>query len=355
MAGGCNRKRTGTFEGLAFVANQDGKAVAVVQLDPFALVRHIPLDSGPTALALHPSKPLVYALTPETGVLHEIDAREMRRIRGVQLGRHAVGMRMSVDGHALWVLSSGGTRLVRVPLDTFKQDAAITLAAPAVDLDVAPYFGLGCASLGTRGVQLVALDTAKAGVVVSPGGEIGFVRFRSDGKAVLAADRANRQLIVLRAPDGQAVTRLPLAVRPDNVCFHPDGGQMFISGDGMDAVVVVFPHFVPYVAETILAGRAPGPLTATEQFLFVTSPSAGDVAVFDIVSKRLIAVAAVGAEPGFVAITPKDEYALVLNRQSGDMAVIRIGAITPNRRKTVSLLTMVPVGSKPVTAVIMPA
>jgi hypothetical protein len=51
-----------------------------------------------------------------------------------------------------------------------------------------------------------------------------------------------------------------------------------------------------------------------------------------------------------VAVTQDDQFALVLNRKSGDMAVLRVGSITPNRLKKAALLTVIPVGSRPVSA-----
>jgi YVTN family beta-propeller protein len=157
---------------------------------------------------------------------------------------------------------------------------------------------------------------------------------------------------VLRAEDGKIVTHLPLAVRPEHLCFNPDGGQLFISGEGRDAVVVVYPYFVPQVAETVLAGNAPGAMAATERLLFVANPKAGDVSILNIARRKMVAVVSVGSEPAHIAITPNEQYALVLNRKSGDMAVIRTALIVPDRRKSAALFTMIPVGSRPVSAAV---
>ena len=113
----------------------------------------------------------------------------------------------------------------------------------------------------------------------------------------------------------------------------------------MDAVVVVYPYHTPEVAETVLAGHAPGPMAASLAYLFVASPGSGDVNILEINSRKVVAVASVGADPGFIAVTPDDQYALVLNRKSGDVAVLRVGAITKNRDRRASLLTVIPVGS----------
>jgi YVTN family beta-propeller protein len=134
-----------------------------------------------------------------------------------------------------------------------------------------------------------------------------------------------------------------------------DGGQLFITGEGADAVVIVYPHKTPMVAETVLAGRAPaamGVSTGKPDFLFVTNPQTSNVTVLDIATRRVAGVVSVGAEPVYVTATPDGQYALVLNRRSGDMAVIRIAAISGRRKGLAPLFTMIPVGSGPVTAAV---
>ena len=62
-------------------------------------------------------------------------------------------------------------------------------------------------------------------------------------------------------------------------------------------------------------------------YLFVTNSDSGDVTVIDIDSRRVIARIPVGQDPQEVVITPDNQYALVLNRKSGDVAVIRVPSI----------------------------
>ena len=95
-------------------------------------------------------------------------------------------------------------------------------------------------------------------------------------------------------------------------------------------------------------------------YLFIANPSSGDVSILNA-DHKVVAVVSVGAEPCFIATTPSSEFALILNKKSGDMAVLRIGTITPKERqhglaaralKSASLFTMIPVGSGPVSAAI---
>ena len=69
----------------------------------------------------------------------------------------------------------------------------------------------------------------------------------------------------------------------------------------------------------------------------------------------------VGQEPRAIVVTParegQDQYALVLNEKSGDLAVIRIYSLLnqdPKRRHMpIPLFTLVPVGEGPVSAAVM--
>jgi YVTN family beta-propeller protein len=353
LTAACGGKQIAGFNGYAFVANEEGKAIAVVDMAVFSVVRHIPIDGEPTAVISHPTRPFVYALTPGTGTVHEISTETMKVSRKVQAVPTAMAMRIDPGNSALWVLSREARKLVRVPVDSFRPDVQIAFPLEPSDFDLSSFTNLCAVSYGDAGsAGLVDLTSRTVSKPVSIGSSVGTVRFRQDGRALLIANTGDRMLSVLETPGGKVIVNLPLAVRPDNFCFNPNGGQLFITGEGMDVVVVVFPYRIPEVKETVLAGRAPGVMCATEQFLFISNPTAGDVSIFDIKTRKVIAVTAVGSEPSFITMTPGDQYALVLNRKSGDMAVIRLGAIKNAWKRSAALFTMIPVGSKPVSAVV---
>ena len=69
---GCGRKKAPRMSGYCFVANQESRSIAVVSLERFRVVRHIPLDSAPAAVLTHPHRPRVLVLAPETGTVYEL-------------------------------------------------------------------------------------------------------------------------------------------------------------------------------------------------------------------------------------------------------------------------------------------
>jgi YVTN family beta-propeller protein len=363
IAGGLGRltscgpdKATG-FSGYAFVANQEGGAIAAVDLEVFAVARHIPVAGSPTAVLANPRRPRVYALTPENGSVHQIRADQLTFARRVQVAAIALQMRLSPAGDALYVLCQKPKQLVRLTLNPMQVAWTLPLSDDPSDFDMSPDGNTIAISSGA-GCSLTFIDVAKR-LIFSPlrtSGEIGLVRFQSDSRQLIAANVSQRMLSIFDVARRRLEVNLPLAVRPDHLCFNADGGQLFVTGEGMDAVVVVYPYYTPQTGQTVLAGHSPGAMAASGSpgYLFVANPKSADVSILDIETSKLLAVTPVGTEPSYIAITPDDQYALVLNQASGDMAVIYIKNISRAAHwKKGPLFMMIPVGSKPVSAAIV--
>jgi YVTN family beta-propeller protein len=356
----CSTGRRAGFRGYAFIANEEGQAVAAVDLEALVVARHIPLDSSPVNVLALNTRPFVYALTPENGSIHEIRSDRLTFVRKLAAGSKAIAMHVSPDERSVYVLTKEPQALVRLALDRFAVDWKLPLPEDPHDFAISPD-GKTAAVSGGESVRLVDLTARNVGAPLGSPADIGAVRFLSDSKRLIAANRTERLLSIYDAGSSRLIAHLPIAVRPDNLCFNlpnesgnTDGGQLFVTGEGADGVVIVYPYHTPEVDKTVLAGHAPGAMAASEEFLFVASPQSGDVSILNISTQRVIAVLPVGNDPGFIAVTPDDQYALVLNRRGGDVAVVDVDLISPNRYKerAAKLATVIPVGSKPVSAAI---
>ncbi len=348
-AAACGRRGSSGYQGYAFVANQDGQAIAAVDLEAMAVVRHIPLNGSPTQVIAAGSRPSVYALTPDNGSIHEIQVDRLTLGRKLTVAASAMAMHLSPEEREMWVLARDPRALIRVSMDSFRVTGKIPLSEDPVDFALASD-GKTAAVCGGATTRFVDLAAMRAGQPLAQG-DFGAVRFRNDGKMLIAADLGSRLLWMYDAPAERLMTKLPLAVRPDFLCFSQDGGQLFVTGDGLDAVVIVFPYHTPEVDQTVLAGRGPQAMAASQSLLFIAGPQSGDVSVLSIDYRRLVSVVRVGSDPGFVAVTPDDQYALVLNRRSGDVAVLKVSGVQ-TRGYPAPVLTVIPVGSRPVSAAI---
>jgi YVTN family beta-propeller protein len=362
----CGPKKASGFSGYAFVANQEGRAVAAVDLQVFAVARHIRIDGSPTAVLSHPKLGRVYALTPDTGSVHEILTGNLTFSRKLRVASQAFQMRLAAQGDALYVLCQKPRQLVRVALDPLRIDWTLPLADAPADFDISPdettlaiSSGAGCS------ITFVDVVNRSAFAPMRTTGEIGLVRFQppqndaarrqSDSRQLIGANVSQRMLSIYDVPRRRLMVNLPLAVRPDHLCFKTDGGQVFVTGEGMDGVVVVYPYYTPQIGQTVLAGHSPGAMavSASPGYLFVANPTSADVSILDIETSKVLAVTPVGTEPSSIIITPDDQYALVLNQASGDMAVIRISNVAHTRSRKGALFMLIPVGSKPVSATVV--
>jgi DNA-binding beta-propeller fold protein YncE len=352
----CRKPKATRFPGYCFVANQDGRSVGVVDLSSFRLRKQIRLDAAPTVVLRHPQRPVVFVLAPQGGTVYEIDAAALQVGRTARAGSQAVDMQVSPGGDALWVLYRDPAALVEVPLDSLRPARRIRLSTPPDGFDLSSDNQAAIASRQDRRIVMASLTGAAIERTIAAGAEPSIVRFQSDGKQLIAGSRPERSVTIFDVPTGKTVVRLPLPLEPRHFCFTPDGGQLFISGDGMDAVVIVYPYQTE-VEQTILAGHAPGVMAITDtspSYLLVANPESSGVMVFDVDMRKLVALVQVGRRPGAILVTPDNQYALVLDEESGDLAVIRIFSLAARYRyKPAPLFTLIPVGEKPVSAAVV--
>jgi hypothetical protein len=136
------------------------------------------------------------------------------------------------------------------------------------------------------------------------------------------------------------MVNLPLAARPDYLCFKADGGQVFDTDEGMDGVVVVEPYYIRKSARPCWRFTTPAPWRCPHRraICLWRNPKSADVSVLDIETGKVLAVTPVGTEPSSTTITPDDKYALILNQASGHM-----GDCRPLHERSPFML--IPVGS----------
>lgn len=350
------------YRGYCLVANQGSRNVAVIDLLRFRLRKQIPLDAAPSEIVAHPTAAKAYALAPDAGAIFEIDAATLAVSRRVRVCSHAAAVALvPASGNtsaALWVLSSDPTELIELPLDSVTPRRRVRLPFTADGFTLGAGNLAAVASYQKDAIAIVSLDRAAVERTIETKDEPSVLQFRRDGVQLIAGSHPSRALTIFETASGKTVARLPLGMGPRNLCTDSTGGQIYVTGDGMDSVVIVYPYETE-IGETILAGHAPDAMAVTQgPLLLVTNPEDSRVTVLDVNTqgKSLVTVVDVGQQPRRIVITPDSAYALVLNYGSGDLSVIRrvsLSVAKPFRRPT-PVFTMIPVGQEPVAAVVVP-
>jgi YVTN family beta-propeller protein len=357
----CGRRKARAFPGYCFVANQESRSVAAVNLTSFHVRKQIPLDAAPAAVLPHPALARVFVLAPDAGTVYEIDAGPLAVTRRARAGNQAIAMQVAPQKDALWVLYRDPSALVEIPLSTFRANRRIRLSSIPEAFDLSVKNQAAIASVRGGSIAIASLERGSIERTIPAGAPPTFVSFRWDGKQLISGSQPERLLTIFETATGKSVVRLPLPLAPRHFCYDSFGGQLFVSGDGLDAVVIVFPYTTE-VDQTILAGRAPGAMAVNAKppsYLLVANPDDNTVTALDADTRKLAAVVQVGLGPRHIVFTPDEEYALVLNERSGDLAVIRTLALerAPNgsqrRYRSAPLFTMIPVGERPVSAAVV--
>lgn len=364
VAGGCAPKKGAGYPGYALIATSGDNSLSAVDLSDFKLAKTIRLNAPPTAVVPAAGTRVNYVLTPSNGSLHIVD-EHLNVVASKRLADELSEVRLMPGGKELMAIPAHGRELILADAERLSVLRRYRLNAGPVALEVSE---AGCAAVSTGeygSVELVDTATGRhyETALQAP---LGQLRFRGDGKLLLTANLGSNALTALTVPGLQVIADLALAMRPENLCFNFDQGQLFVSGPGMDAVAIVFPYNTLEVDQTVLAGRQPGVMACSEspQYLFVASDSGSGVWILNVDSRKLVGLVQAGQKPSYIVVTPDSQYALVLDESSGDMAVIHIPEIQTNRSKSgvmpgwasvsVPLFAMLSVGDRPVHAAVVP-
>jgi YVTN family beta-propeller protein len=348
----CSRKRAARYHGWLFVAGGEGKSVAVADLAFFRRVATIPLPHAPDQLFYSAGR--VFATCREGQVLVVIDPQTLRVAGRIGLPGKPAAAHLAQDGRTAIIVTDEPNALLAIDLVKQRVAARLTLPGGASDLDV----NQGQAAIAIpslNSIVRIVLPALKLTGITDVGVPCAALRFRRDGKTILAGAPAAREIVTIDAATGKLLARLPLPIAPSRFCFNGDGGQMFVTGTGEDAVAIVSP-FQNEVDQTILAGRTPYAMAVSDSrnLLFVTNMESGDLTILDIETRSRAASVHVGENPGDVLLTPDGEYALVIDRRTGNVSVVRITTVLDRKVRTKPLFTVFPTAADARSAIIVP-
>jgi YVTN family beta-propeller protein len=351
-ASACGRQLAKRYQGWLYVASGSERCVTVADLAEFRRMSAIPLPQAPDFLFA--SETRVFAASREGAALFEIDPVQARLVGRIGLQGMPETARLLPDGVTALILTDAPPAILVVDLAKRRVAARLPLPAAPADMDVSGK--MAAVTFPSRNeVARIEVPLLKTTGITDVGAACGPVRFRKDGKLILAGATAARQIVTLDAQSGALLARLPVPIAPARFCFNGDGGQMFVSGEGADVVAIVSPY-QSEVGETIIAGRTPGAMAVSDarNLLFVTNPGSGDLTILDIDTRHLSASVHVGEDPGEVLLTPDGEYALVVDRRSGNVSVVRITTVLDHKVRAKPLFTVFATAADARSAIIVP-
>lgn len=327
----CSRKRAPRYEAWLFIASAAERAVIVDDLSSFRRSGSIPLAAVPGQVLSVRGK--LFAVCPERSQIVHINPIERTIVGKTEVPGKIAGVCLTADGNYLVVATTQPDALVLI--DTAAVKIAHQTSLPAPPRTVAAAGSQAAVLLEASSTQLARVsipDGRLLGVSAIDAGTVTALGYRKDGETIFTAAPDSRQIVSLSATSGAVLARLPVPIRPDRFCVNGDGGQVFITGADRGPQLVIFSPYQNQVDQTLYAGHALYGMAVAPvlNLLFLSNPDAGAVTILDIFKQRVVSSVRTGGNPREILIAPStdpEEYAFVVDADTGDVSVIHIPAV----------------------------
>jgi YVTN family beta-propeller protein len=266
----------------AFVTNQNGNSLSVINLETRTEIARTDLPGAPAGVAVDATRGVFYTVSAGSKVVRKFDLTRAELQAEVTLDGGPIGIAVSLDGQRGFVSDWYNARIWMLHSE-------------------------GLTAAGT-----LVTGSAPAGLVVA-----------RDGSWLASADRDANQISVCDLASSQLRHRIPTGLRPFGISLGP-GGRLFTANVGSDSVTVADP-VTGEVEATIPVGARPYAISFGAGAGFVTNQYADTVSVFDLKSLRVTATIDVGEYPEGIDATPDGKTLVVANWFSNTLSLIDAG------------------------------
>ncbi|MBS0365059.1 MAG: hypothetical protein JSR67_04445 [Proteobacteria bacterium] len=301
--------------GRAYVSNEDGGTVTVIDTGRMAVVGTVEVGKRPRGLALSPDGKRLYVavsgLPKCPPILPDEECAKLVRDR-------------KADGIA--VVDTVALKLVRT-LRGFTDPERVALNPAGTSLYITDEDAAQMTELTPRGrIQgTVAVGREPEGVRVSP-----------DGRWVLVTSETGNTVTVIDANTRAVTHTVSVGRRPRDLGFTPDSSSAYVSGEGDASVYrVPLPQGEPAVKVAQLRKEARPMGVAVDGIarrIYVSTGHGGTIAVLSLQDGSLIGEVAVGGRPWGIGLSRDGRELVSANGPSGEVAVIDTATLTVRGR-----------------------
>jgi YVTN family beta-propeller protein len=314
VRGGAGRTASaheGMVQGTVWVANEEGNSLTAIDAATQRVVTTLTGVAGPHNLQVAPDGSSIWAVSGHDNQALAIDTTSYELIGTAPTGRHPAHIILSLDGRTAYVTNAEDNTVSAIDTATFQTTATIAVGAyphgmrPSPDgrwIYVANMQDSTVSVIDTATNQRVAdieVGQSPVQVAFSPDGATAYVSLNAEN-AVARIDVASRTL----------TDKVQVGVGPVQVFVSPDSQTLLVANQGtpeQPSTTVSFVETVGMsVVKTVETGRGAHGVTIdpTGRHAYVTNIYGDDLAVLDLVERRVVATLPMGAAPNGVSFTP---------------------------------------------------
>jgi len=336
----------------AYISNGGSHTVSVLDVVNMRQDRVIAVGVNPSGLAANPHRNEVYVVNTGSGTVSVINAETNTVAATIPVGRRPYFIDVDAQGERAYVANSGSNNVSVLDLGMRRVIGVIGAGE-----------GPGVARIANDGKTVVITNHASGSVSIADAqsmkvrssfdhcpGATDAIIVPDSSKAFVACSGGHQIMVVGLAHSTGSEPRtadvllsfLDVGKTPLHIALKPDGGEAFVSNYDSDTISELTTSSNE-VGGAYLVGAHPvrGLVSSDNSLLYVSDFSSGRVSVYGIDDgKRIGEGVKVGEGPDALAFSSSGRFLLVVNAQSGDIAVVR----TAN---PASLWTLFPAGRAP--------
>ena len=350
----------------AYVTNGKSDSVSVIDLRTFRVAATLTVGRGPTGVASSPTKNEIYVANTDSNNVSVIDAEKNAVVATIGVHRAPGFVDVSRDGRRAYVANSGSANVSVIDLDQRKVMATIGVGGQPWLARVSPD-GKTLAVSNTAGDSVSLIDTDKLAVratvpVCKEPRDIAIALLGEVEKAFVACTGSN-QVAAVDLKQAKLLALLDVGKRPEHLTLKPDGGELFVSNRESNNVSII-ETTTNEVGSTFMVGNGPADvvITGDNTTAYVAGAGSGSVSVYAIDAGRLICATRTalpnsrsmcelptGRDPEALALSPNQNFLLVVDRQDGAVSVIRTAPLPGGSKISAdrAVVTIIPIGLEP--------
>jgi len=354
----------------AYIANQGGNTVTVLDLVNLRLDRVLTVGQQPWDVAVNPLKNEVYVVNRQpqaTGTVSVINTETNKLTASIYVRRLPIAIAVAPDGQRAYVLNSGSNSVSIIDLQTRRELAVAPTGQQPVSLRVAPdgrSLVVSNQKEGSISIFTILNDSRRPlELRATIGGCAGAssLAILPDSSKVFTACSAPHAVMAValaQAPDSYAVKQngastrdqqlvlLDVGKTPVHLAMKPDGGEIFVSNYDGDSISEIATG-EDEVGGTYFIGSKPsyGLVSADNTTLWISNFGSDTITAYAIDDGKINSVVRTGMAPTALAFTSAGHLLLATDSRSGDVSVIRTQAHDQYTGR--SLFTLLPAGPQP--------
>ena len=356
---GCQRRDfpnyPANYREYAYISNGGSNTVTVLDLVNMRQDRVIAVGDGPSGLAVNPRRNEVYVVNTGSGTVSVINAETNTVAATIRVQRKPYFIEVDTQGERAYVANSASNNVSVLDLAKRREIGVIGAGE-----------GPGMARISNDGKTVVISNRVSNSVSIADAhslqvrssfdhcpGATDVMILPDSSKAFITCSGGHQIMVIGLAhgngseprPSDVLLSILDVGQTPVHLALKPDGGEAFVSNYDSDTISELTTS-TNEVGGAYLMGTHPvrGLVSADNSLLYVSNFGAGRVIIYGIDDgKRIGEGVKVGEGPDALAFNSSGRLLLVVDAQSGDIAVVR----TATSADPASLLTLFPAGRSP--------